>query len=278
MDPKRATLLASFVSTLSFAGAFATNPRALIAQVHDPAPVRVSIEAYGSQSGTGAGDLSVNIDASAQDSAAILIAGGEEGQFGFLLLGAERASVQGPFDTHFLVQPVAIVPLGRFDVEGTLVRIPVDLIQQAPSIAHLQVLSVPLDFSSASLSAGLSVRFAAGSVQPILDYDGPESTAILIAREAGGEVPRYQVLHQVLAPTSGFTLEESGRQSEGGVTRVYMTLHEDPIAAQVLVTKRHLIDLGSSAEAILEIWIRQTVEGAPGPAPFERAARIERDF
>ncbi|MCB9890261.1 MAG: hypothetical protein H6832_06715 [Planctomycetes bacterium] len=278
MDPRRATLLASFVSALSFAGAFATNPRALIAQVHDPAPVRVSIEAYGSQSGTGAGDLSVNIDASAQDSVAILIAGGEEGQFGFLLLGAERASVQGPFDTHFLVQPVAIVPLGRFDVEGTFLRIPVDLIQQAPSIAHLQVLSVPLDVSSASLSAGLSVRFAAGSEQPKLEYDGPESTAILIARDAGGEVPRYQILHQVLAPTSGFTLEESGRQSEGGVTRAYVTLHEDPIAAQVLVTERHLIDFGSSAEAILEIWIRQTVEGVPGPAPFERAARIERDF
>ncbi|MCA8965920.1 MAG: hypothetical protein KDC48_13630, partial [Planctomycetes bacterium] len=189
-----------------------------------------------------------------------------------------RASVMGPFDTHFLVQPVAIVPLGRFDVAGTVMRIPVDLIQQAPSIAHLQVLSVPLDVSSARLSAGLSVRFAVGSVQPILDYDGPESTAILIARDAGGEVPRYQVLHQVLAPTSGFTLTESSRESEGGVTRVYMTLHEDPIALQVLETERHLIDLGSSAEAVVEIWIRQTVEGVPGPAPFERAARIERDF
>ncbi len=278
MDPRRASQLASRAFYLSLAGVFLAHSESIAAQTHDPAPVRVGIESYGERSGSNDSELSVHIDASGQDAAAILVAGGAEGQFGFLLIGAEKASVRGPFDTHFLVEPLVIVPLGRFGVVGTLLRLPIDLVQMAPSVAYVQALSIPGDVSSASLSAGLGVRFAAGSVQPKLDYAGPASSAVLLAYDAAGEVPRHQVLHSVVVPTSGFTLEEAGRTSEGGVTRILMTLHETGNAAQVIETKRSLIDLGSSADPVIEIWIRQTFEGLPSPSPFERAARIERDF
>ena len=39
-------------------------------------------------------------------------------------------------------------------------------------------------------------------------------------------------------------------------------------APPVIETKRHVIDLGSKAQPIIEVWIRQTVRGLPGPRPF----------
>lgn len=262
---------------LALVGAIAaTGTTALTAQQGEAAPVRIALEAYGERSGT-SNSLSVDVDASGQDTSAIVVSGGSARDFGFLLLASQRASIPGPLGAVLLVQSPLVLPLGLFDASGR-VSIPVDLVQPAPSTAYLQAVSLSVQPLAVRASAGLALRFAKGSTQPALDYKGPPSTAILLARRSAGSATTHQLLHRVYVPSNGFRLELTSQQSSAGITRVYMTLEESSPAATIFETKRQLIDLGTQSEAIIEVWIRRTEKGATGPAPYLRAARIERDF
>lgn len=275
-------MLSQFLFPVCLVQALTLSATAQPPQPPDPVPVRLMAETYGHASGV-PGTLAIAFDLGGAAGPVVRVDGATPGAPALMLFAADSASIPVPGVGLLLVRPDAVVLAGTFDAAGRL-ELPIDVARQEwiDGSIYMQVAQLRFDQAlQVGLTAGLSLRFAAGNAQPPLTYAGPPLTATLAQLGDNSEPYGYALLTTIVTPTSGWVLRLDALQSTQDVTILQLGLEApgpEELVAQVLTTHRSFQSFGLDVAPRIEIWVRRTTRGDPTQPQPELAAVIERDW